>query len=112
VPGRGEEGPGSSKSANERFGGTERGDLDSVEETPGISRQPRRVTIYLFRRLYSNPYQWTGTLVGSDVAPDLFAQRPTLAPDVSSWPNVVMVWAEVAILAGAFEYDFLLAERS
>jgi len=47
VPGRGEEGSNSSKSANERFGGIGRGDLDSVEET-GISRQPRRVTIHLF----------------------------------------------------------------
>jgi hypothetical protein len=43
VPGRGEERSGSSKSANERFGGIGRGDLDSVEESPGISRQPRRV---------------------------------------------------------------------
>jgi hypothetical protein len=48
VPGRGEERSGSSKSANERFGGIGRGDLDSVEESPGISRQPRRVTVYLF----------------------------------------------------------------
>jgi hypothetical protein len=44
VPGRVEEGSGSSKSANERFGGIGRGDLDSVEETPGISRQLWRVT--------------------------------------------------------------------
>lgn len=46
VPGRGEEGEGegegegSSKSGKERFGGLGRGDLDSIEETPGMSRQP------------------------------------------------------------------------
>jgi hypothetical protein len=40
VSGHGEEGSGSSKSANERLGGIGHGDLDSVEETPSISRQP------------------------------------------------------------------------
>lgn len=41
VPGRGEEGggSGSSKSGKERFGGLGRGDLDSIKETPGMSRQ-------------------------------------------------------------------------
>jgi len=48
VQGRSEEGSGLSKSANERFKGNGRGDLDSIEETPGISRQLRRATIYLF----------------------------------------------------------------
>ena len=48
---RSEEGSGSSKSANERFGGIGQGDLDSVEETPGISRQPRRVIVHLFQKV-------------------------------------------------------------
>jgi hypothetical protein len=47
VPGRGEERSGSSKSANERFGGSGRGDLDSVEESPGISKQRRTVAVYV-----------------------------------------------------------------
>jgi hypothetical protein len=47
VPGRVEEGSGSSKSANERFGGIGRGGLDSVEETPGISKQRRTVAVYV-----------------------------------------------------------------
>ncbi len=34
-----EEGSGSSKSANERFGGIGQGDFDSVEEMPDISRR-------------------------------------------------------------------------
>jgi hypothetical protein len=51
VPSHGEEGSGSSKSANERFGGIGHGDFDSVEEMPGISRQPRRVTVHLFKGL-------------------------------------------------------------
>ena len=41
MPGRSKERSGSSKSTNKRFGGIRRGNLDSVEETPGISRQPR-----------------------------------------------------------------------
>lgn len=43
MAGRGEEKSGSSKSANERFGGIGRGDLDSDKELPGISRQSRGV---------------------------------------------------------------------
>ena len=43
MMGRGEEGSGSSKSANEGFGGIGRDNLNSVEETPGILRQAQRV---------------------------------------------------------------------
>lgn len=51
MPGRVEEGSGPSKSANERFEGIGRGDLNSVVETPGISQQLRRVTVYLLKRV-------------------------------------------------------------
>jgi hypothetical protein len=48
VLGSRKEGLGSSKSANKRFGGIRRDNLDSIKKTLSISRQPRKITIHLF----------------------------------------------------------------
>lgn len=59
MPGCGKK-SGSSKSANGRFGG-----FDFIEETPGISRQPRRVSIC---------FRATRAVLIVDVGPDLIAR--------------------------------------